>query len=90
MESKIKALIEKHYKTAKVFSVTVEPSALFKDDTCVYIQCSAGNNYPRIAQRILNAYPDVRMVHFTGGWVEAVYTRETLRWAGYRIIDHKK
>ena len=87
MEQEIKKLIEKHYKTAHVFRVVVEKSAIFKVDDYVYLECSAGRqeNYPRIALRILNRYPSVRGVQFTGGWVEAVYTRETLKWAGYKV-----
>ena len=36
-----------------------------------------------VALRILRREPSVRMVHFGGGC--SVYTRETLRWAGYKI-----
>lgn len=85
MEQEIKALIKKHYKSAIVYQVVLEKSVLNTNDDVVYIKCVAGRNYANIALRILNKYPSVRMVQFTGGWIEAVYTRETLKWAGYKV-----
>ena len=35
---------------------------------------------PYAAKKILAKYPQIRMVHFTGGWTEHVYSRETLKW----------
>ena len=37
-------------------------------------------NMPYAAKRILRKFPEIRMVHFTGGWTEHVYTRNTLKW----------
>ena len=41
-----------------------------------------GRNMPYAAKKILKRFPEIRYVHFTGGWVENVYSRETLRWGG--------
>ena len=40
------------------------------------------HNMPYAAKKILKKYPEIRTVHFTGGWMEHVYTRETLKWMG--------
>lgn len=91
MEQAIKELIEKNYKFTTVEGVCVEGSELHDGEQCVILRCiTTSYRCPLIAQRILNTYPRVRLVHFTGGWIEAVYTRETLKWAGYRIVEHKK
>ena len=37
-------------------------------------------NMPYAAKKILARYPQIKFVHFTGGWVENVYSRETLKW----------
>jgi hypothetical protein len=37
-------------------------------------------NMPFAAKRILNKFPEIDLVHFTGGWVENIYTRNTLKW----------
>ena len=86
MEEEIRKLIKKHYKTAVLEEIAVEKSAVFQDDTSVILKChNRSQDTPHIALRILNKYPEVRLVHFTGGWLEAVYTRETLKWAGYKV-----
>ena len=91
MEQEVKDLIQKHYKSARVYSVAIEKSAIFKRDCIVVIKCTAGRsqNYPNIALRILNKFPNISIVHFTGGWIEGVYTRKTLEWAGYKVKQHK-
>ena len=89
MEQKIRNLIEKNYKHTTVESVSVVKSN-FSNDDCVILRCNTPSyRAPLIALRILNTYPSVRLVQFTGGWMEAVYTRETLRWAGYKVKDIK-
>ena len=84
MEKEIKALIEKNYKRT-----TVAKIGLYDD--YLKMVCFVGRAciYPFIALRILNKYPNIRVVHFTGDWVEGVYTRETLKWAGYKVKVHK-
>ena len=60
-----------------------------------YIDISADNDYltlkpisfedrfmPYAAKKILKSCPSVNYVHFTGGAIENVYSRETLKWAG--------
>lgn len=42
-------------------------------------------NMPLAAKKILNRFREIRMVQFTGGWTEYVYSRETLKWAGYKM-----
>lgn len=72
-------LIEKNYKTTQIYSVSVL-------NDYVTLRVSTNKcNYPYIALRILNKYPEIRVVHFTGGFIEYVYTRETLKWGGYKI-----
>ena len=44
-----------------------------------------GKNMPLAATKILNKYSDVEFVHFTGGFMEHVYTRRTLSYLGYKI-----
>jgi hypothetical protein len=43
---------------------------------------------PLAAVKILNKYPKIDFVHFTGGWTEYVYTRRTLSYLGYKIINN--
>lgn len=43
-------------------------------------QGMTGRNMPLAAKRILARFPEIRMVHFTGGWTEHVYSRNTLKW----------
>ena len=80
MEQEIKNLIEKNYKTIEIESVRVQ-------DEVVVIRCymKKWGTEPYIALRILNKYPKFRLVWFTGGWMEGVYTRETLKWGGYNV-----
>ena len=82
----IKNLIESNYKNTKVHAISLSDM----DMDYLLLKCTTGRNgiHPFIAQRILNTYPDIRVVHFTGGWMEAVYTRETLKYCGYKIKNH--
>lgn len=75
LEKEVKELIEKNYKRARVCSVGIE-------DECVYLIVD-GVNYAFVAKRILDNYRDIKWVYFEGGFVTSVYSRETLRWAGY-------
>ena len=91
MEQEIKNLIESNYKHTQVESVCVDDSTITPDELCVILRCNTQSyRCPLIALRILNTYPKVRLVHFTGGWIEGVYTRETLKWAGYKVKVHQK
>ena len=55
-------------------------------ESCDYVTVRAmdmkGRNMPYASQKILKRYPQIRYVHFTGGWQEHIYTRETLKWLG--------
>ena len=76
--SSVRRIIENNYK-AEV------SSAVLQGDYIIINCATAEKNFPFIALRLLNYFPQLRMVHFTGGWVEGVYTRETLRYAGYKV-----
>ena len=79
MTTEIKNLIEKNYKRA-----IVENVSLFGEDYVVIKGCFGGKE-ASVALRILRKDPKIRAVHFTGGWLEGFYSRETLRWGGYKI-----
>ena len=81
---KIASLIEKNYKG--VYITPVEGISLEGDYLVIKAYGLRSNKMPFVALRILRKFPEIRMVHFTGGWTESVYTRETLRWAGYKNI----
>lgn len=60
----------------------------FKEPGVIYLHRGIGGDKidPRwIALRILRREPSVRAIHNVCGWDSWVYTRETLRWAGYKI-----
>lgn len=82
LEKEVKELIEKNYKRARVRSVGIE-------DECVYLIVD-GVNYAFVAKRILDNYRDIKWVYFEGGFVTSVYSRETLRWAGYYGVSKDK
>ena len=77
--------LRKNYKRTKFIYAYLKGDYL----TLMAENC-AWHRYPWIAKRILDNYHDVRVVHFTGGWTEGVYTRETLKWAGYKMKEHKE
>ena len=77
----IKNLIEKYYKSVKVRNIELSDSGSY----LTILTDFAPHPMPYIAVRILNKYPEIRMVHFTGGWTEIVFSRETLRWGGYKV-----
>ena len=79
MEEKIIELIRKHYKTVRIEKATLEGDYLMLRGVFF------NNKEPFVALRILNKFPNIRVVHFTGAWMEGVYTRETLRWGGYKV-----
>lgn len=80
MKDAIVKLIESNYKKSRVWKIDLSGDYLTLNCTT-----NRGGLHPYIALRILNKYPEIRTVHFTGGWVEGVYTRETLRWSGYKV-----
>ena len=81
MEEKIKKLIERNYKNAAITSLVITGD----NGNYLMLRGYFGHNYQNIAVRILNKFPEIKVVHYTGGWTESVYTRETLRWGGYNI-----
>lgn len=72
-------LIKKNYKRAELQSVYVE------EEYCLLRCFTAKRNYPFIAKRLLNKFPELKTIHFTGGFIEDVYTRNTLAWGGYNV-----
>ena len=77
MEQKIKRLLEKHYKRARVIGVYVDG-----DTALITVE---GVDYTFAAKRILEAYAELRAIRFDGGFITHYFTRETLRWAGFNI-----
>lgn len=70
------------YKGVKVDSVVV----CGLTETMVVIRARINDKQmPLAATKILNKYPNVSIVHFTGGWIEYVYTRRTLSYLGYNV-----
>ena len=81
IQQDIENLIKKHYKRAIVDKVSI----FGLDSDYVIIRGSFGKQEAYVALRILRKYPQIRAVHFTGAWLEGFYSRETLRWGGYKI-----
>ena len=79
MVGKIIDDIQGHYKDTVVCKSQMSGNCLIMEVT------TRRTNYPFIAKRILDRNRDIRMVMFTGGWIEGAYTRETLRSAGYKM-----
>ena len=77
-------LIESNYKRSRVHTIDLSYDYLT-------LNCTFGRSgmHPYVALRILNKYPEIRVVHFTGDYIEGVYTRETLKWCGYKVKQHK-
>ena len=77
IQQEIFALIKKHYKSSECHYVsltdTMDYAIICDTRLCV-------RNYPFIAKRILNNYPQIRVVMFIGGFQDYVYTRNTLKW----------
>ena len=82
MKDIICKLIEKHYKGTYVPQGGIDISGCY---LTLKVNGMKSKNMAFCAKRILTKYPQIRYVHFTGGWTEHVYTRETLRWLGYKI-----
>jgi len=75
-------MLKKHYKRTRVIFAILRNDYL----TLIAENC-AWHRYPWVAKRILDTFPQIRIVHFTGSWTESVYTRETLKRAGYKMKD---
>lgn len=71
--------IQSHYK-----DTVVEDSQLSGEYLIMKVNTRTAK-CPYIAKRVLDRNKDIHTVHFTGGWLEGVYTRETLKWAGYKM-----
>ena len=83
----IAKLIESNYKRSKVYAIELSGDNL--DYLTLNCTFSRSGMHPLVALRILNKYPDIRIVHFTGGWIEGVYTRNTLKRGGYKVKENK-
>lgn len=85
MEKKIKEIIEKNYKGVTVGYVH---AGIYSSDYITLVAIGMKHrNMPYAAKRLLEAFPQVKWVHFTGGWQEYVYSRETLKWAGFKLAN---
>lgn len=82
MEQEIKNLIEKHYKSVRVEDITRHGDVIFIK--------AITDKRSYIALRILNKYPQIYSVRFTGDWTTHYFSRETLKWGGYKVKEHKK
>ena len=78
IENNIKKEIITHYKGVRLEFVQIS------DDYLMMKVHTQMHKYPFIAKRILDKYKEIRAVHFTGA-LEDFYTRETLRWVGYKM-----
>ena len=65
------------YKGVKVQGIELSKGG---DYLMLKAQGMTERNMPLAAKRILARFPEIRMVHFTGGWTEHVYSRNTLKW----------
>lgn len=80
----IAKLIESNYKRSRVHAIDLSGNNL--DYLTLDCMFSRSGMHPLVALRVLNKYPDIRVVHFTtGGWIEGVYTRNTLKYGGYKV-----
>jgi len=70
-------IIEKNYKGTFVPYGGIELSG---SHVILRVDGMKERNMPFAAKRILNKFPEIDLVHFTGGWVENIYTRNTLKW----------
>jgi len=76
----VEQLLKKHYKSARISECKVS-----KDGTVqLLMELKPKNLYARAAQRILNTYPEIKMVFFTGEFIETAYTRGSLKVAGFK------
>lgn len=80
-------LIETNYKRSRVYAIDLSGDKL----DYLTLDCTFGRSgmHPYVALRILNKYPDIRVVHFKGGFIEGVYTRNTLSYCGYKVKENK-
>lgn len=83
----IAKLIERNYKRSRVYAINLSGDKL--DYLTLNCTFSRSGMHPFVALRIINKYPDIRIVHFTGGFIDGVYTRETLRYGGYKVKENK-
>lgn len=81
-QGEIARLIEKHYKNANPIYCSLTNEGDYATLIVLGLQT---HKMPFVAKRILEAYPSIKFVHFTGGWVEHVYSRQTLKYAGYKL-----
>lgn len=77
MKEKIFKILTSSYKNSNPAYISVS------DDYVTILDKGIAFRFlPYAAKRILDKFPQIRMVHFTGGWTEHVYTRNTLKWLG--------
>ena len=85
MEKKIREIVES-YKGVKVTYLSV---GKYSHDYIALVATGMRHrNMPFAAKKILEAFPEVRWVHFAkSGFTEYVYSRETLKWAGFKFAN---
>ena len=80
MKKEIRKYIEDCYKTIVVNDIALEGDYL-------YLKCEVykKGTPEKVAVKVLKTFKDIRVVHFVGGEMEEVYTKDTLQWLGYNI-----
>ena len=73
----IEGLVRRYYRSMRVIYCHVEGSTALLTDSN-----HRKDKYPYVAKRILQKYPELTHVHFTGEYMIYVYTRNTLKWIG--------
>ena len=74
---KLRSFVESNYKSARVYRAVTD------DNTVVLVM--EGPRYDFVAKKILDNYPNVKWVRFEGGFITSVYSRETLKWHGFKM-----
>lgn len=85
MENRIKEIIEKNYKGTKCISIYC--GNYTSEYATLKVEGMKHRNMPHAAKRILTEFPNLKWVRFTGGWLDYIYSRETLKWAGYKFAN---
>lgn len=85
MEEKIRQIIE-GYKGAKLTRLSC--GRYSSDYVMLVAEGMKHRNMPYAAKKILEAFPEVKWVHFAkNGFTEHVYSRKTLSWIGFKFAE---
>lgn len=78
MEYEVIKLLKRKYKRFSIKKIRTSPDA-------IHLINFDGVKYEYVAKRLLDNFPEVSWVFFEGGFQTYVYSRETLKWAGYKM-----